>query len=205
MSETKQMLKNAMILFIITLVAGVLLGIVYQVTKAPIAYQEQLAQTKANQEVFPDADSFADADLDAAQAKKILESDAAYAKVSIDSVKTAKDASGKAIGYVLQISSGGYADDIVFTMGLTNDGTLNGISLISISETPGLGMNAQKVLVPQFRSVQVGDLFEVTKTKKASDNQIEAISGATITSKAVTNGVNAGVLYFQKVLKGAQS
>ena len=205
MSETKQMLKNAMILFVITLVAGVLLGIVYQVTKAPIAYQEQLAQTKANQEVFPDADSFADADLDAAQAKKILESDAAYAKVSIDSVKTAKDASGKAIGYVLQISSGGYADDIVFTMGLTNDGTLNGISLISISETPGLGMNAQKVLVPQFRSDQVGDLFEVTKTKKASDNQIEAISGATITSKAVTNGVNAGVLYFQKVLKGAQS
>lgn len=66
-------------------------------------------------------------------------------------------------------------------------------------------MNAQKVLVPQFRSVQVGDLFEVTKTKKASDNQIEAISGATITSKAVTNGVNAGVLYFQKVLKGVQS
>jgi len=45
----------------------------------------------------------------------------------------------------------------------------------------------------------------VTKTKKASDNQIEAISGATITSKAVTNGVNAGVLYFQNVLKGAQS
>ena len=205
MSETKQMLKNAMILFIITLVAGVLLGIVYQVTKAPIAYQEQLAQTKANQEVFPDADSFADADLDTAQVKKILEGDAAYAKVGIDSVKIAKDASGKAIGYVLQISSGGYADDIVFTMGLTNDGTLNGISLISISETPGLGMNAQKVLVPQFRSVQVGDLFEVTKTKKASDNQIEAISGATITSKAVTNGVNAGVLYFQKVLKGAQS
>ena len=164
------------------------------------------AITKANQEVFPDADSFADADLDTAQVKKILEGDAAYAKVGIDSVKIAKDASGKAIGYVLQISSGGYADDIVFTMGLTNDGTLNGISLISISETPGLGMNAQKVLVPQFNSVQTGDnLFEVTKTKKASDNQIEAISGATITSKAVTNGVNAGVLYFQNVLKGAQS
>lgn len=70
--------------------------------------------------------------------RKSLESDAAYAKVSIDSVKTAKDASGKAIGYVLQISSGGYADDIVFTMGLTNDGTLNGISLISISETRDL-------------------------------------------------------------------
>ena len=113
MSETKQMFKNAMILFAITLVAGILLGVVYQVTKAPIANQEQLAETKANQEVFPDAASFADAELDTEQATKILESDAAYAKVSIDSVKIAKDASGKAIGYVLQISSGGYADDIV--------------------------------------------------------------------------------------------
>ena len=205
MSETKQMFKNAMILFAITLVAGILLGIVYQVTKAPIAHQEQMAQTKANQEVFPEAKSFADAELDTEQAEKILKSDAAYAKVSINSVKLAKDAAGKNIGYVLQITSGGYADNIVFTMGLTNDGTLNGISLVSISETPGLGMNAQKVLVPQFSSVQVGNLFEVTKTKKASDNQIEAISGATITSKAVTNGVNAGVLYFQKILKGVQS
>lgn len=71
MSETKQMLKNAMILFVITLVAGVLLGIVYQVTKAPIAYQEQLAQTKANQRYFRMQILFADADLDAAQAKKI--------------------------------------------------------------------------------------------------------------------------------------
>ncbi|MCH4190858.1 MAG: RnfABCDGE type electron transport complex subunit G [Butyrivibrio sp.] len=205
MSETRQMVKNAMILFVITLVAGVLLGIVYQVTKAPIAYQEQLAETKANQEVFPDAASFEDMELDAAQASKILAGDTAYAKVEINSVKAAKDSSGKTLGYVLQVTSGGYGDDIVFTMGLTDDGTLNGISLISINETPGLGMNAQKVLVPQFKGAATDKLFEVTKTDATSDNQIEAISGATITSKAVTNGVNAGVLYFQNVLKGAQS
>ena len=200
MSEKKQMIKNALILFAITLVAGVLLGMVYQVTKAPIAYQEELAQTKANQEVFPDAASFEDVELDETQAESIISSDSSYSKVSVDSVKRALDANGAELGYVLQITSGGYNDDIVFTMGITDDCVLNGISLISIAETPGLGMNAQKVIVPQFASKTVSSLFEVTKQGATSDSQIEAISGATITSKAVTNGVNAGLLYFQNVL-----
>ena len=55
MNDTKSMIKNAFILFAITLVAGVLLGLVYQVTKDPIAYQEKLAQDKANQSVFASA------------------------------------------------------------------------------------------------------------------------------------------------------
>ena len=64
MNDTKAMIKNALILFAITLVAGVLLGIVYQVTKDPIAYQEKLAQDKANQSVFAAASTFDDAALD---------------------------------------------------------------------------------------------------------------------------------------------
>ena len=58
MNDTKSMIKNALILFAITLVAGVLLGIVYQVTKEPIAYQNKLAQDKANQSVFAAASTF---------------------------------------------------------------------------------------------------------------------------------------------------
>ena len=63
MNDTKSMIKNAFILFAITLVAGVLLGIVYQVTKDPIAYQEKLAQDKANQSVFASASTFDDVAL----------------------------------------------------------------------------------------------------------------------------------------------
>ena len=201
MNDTKTMIKNALILFVITLVAGVLLGFVYQITKEPIAYQNQLAETKANQEVFTDAASFEEVELDEAAA---VTATAEYSKISIVSAKKALDASGNTLGYVLQISSVGYGDEIVFTMGITNDGVLNGISIISINETPGLGMNAEKVLVPQFVAKTILGNFEVTKTTATSDSQIEAISGATITSRAITNGVNAGINYWSNVLKGGQ-
>ena len=88
MTDVKTMLKNALILFIITLVAGVSLGFVYQVTKEPIAYQEELAQIKANQAVFPDAADFEDVELDADKAASVL-SGADYSKIQINSVKKA--------------------------------------------------------------------------------------------------------------------
>ncbi len=200
MTDIKTMLKNALILFIITLVAGVSLGFVYQVTKDPIAYQEELAQIKANQAVFPDAANFEDVQLDEATAASVL-SGADYSKIEINSVKKAVDASGTGLGYVVQVTSGGYGDKIVFTVGITNESQVNGISLISINETPGLGMNAEKVLVPQFAGKPAAE-FIVTKNAATADSEISAISGATITSKAVTYGVNAAVAYFNAALKG---
>ena len=86
-------------------------------------------------------------------------------------------------------------------MGLQRDGTINGISILSISETAGLGMNADKVLKPQYAGKKVPE-FTVTKVGAMSDSEIDAISGATITSKAVTKAVNAGLYYFQTTLGG---
>ncbi|SFB75536.1 RnfABCDGE type electron transport complex subunit G [Butyrivibrio sp. YAB3001] len=202
MNDTKSMIKNALILFAITLVAGVLLGLVYQVTKEPIAYQEKLAQDKANQSVFASAQTFEDGTIDES---KVTEAIAAHPGVTIESVKNALDASGNLLGYVIQVKSKGYGDFIQYTVGITNDGNVNGISIIKIAETPGLGMNAEKVLVPQFVD-KVASLFEVVKNGQLSDasSQIEAISGATITSRAVTEGVNAAVTYFDNALKGGQ-
>ena len=84
------------------------------------------------------------------------------------------------------------------------DGTVNGISILSISETAGLGMQAEDILKPQFADKQV-EKFEYTKNGAASENQIDAISGATITTNAVTNGVNAGLYYFQTKLGGGSA
>ncbi|MDC7294461.1 MULTISPECIES: RnfABCDGE type electron transport complex subunit G [unclassified Butyrivibrio] len=198
MNDTKSMIKNAFILFAITLVAGVLLGIVYQVTKDPIAYQDKLAQDKANQSVFASAQTFDDLDLDQAAADKVA---SAHSGVTIESVKEAKDASGASAGYVIQVKSKGYGDFIQYTVGITKEGNINGISIISIAETPGLGMNAEKVVAPQFVDKQATQ-FSVVKNGQLSDagTQIEAISGATITSRAVTEGVNAAVEYFETAL-----
>ncbi len=89
------------------------------------------------------------------------------------------------------------------TLGIDRDGTLNGISILEISETPGLGMKAEEVLKPQFSGKNVAE-FEYTKSGAASENQIDAISGATITTKAVTGGVNAGLKVFQTYLSGGE-
>ena len=102
-----------------------------------------------------------------------------------------------------QASGGGSTEggDITFTMGIANDGTLNGISILDISETAGLGMKAEEVLKPQFAEKNV-PVFTYTKTGAVSEDQIDAISGATITTSAVTTAVNGGLYYFQTWLGG---
>ncbi len=198
----KGMIKDALILFAITLIAGLMLGVVNDITKEPIARQEQKAKTEACQNVFADAASFEEQEMeDATQAL----ADAGLTGADIDELMAAKDASGALLGYVITVTDHeGYGGDIQFSMGVTTDGVLNGISLLSISETAGLGMRAGEVLVPQFENKDV-DRFTYTKTGSTADSEIDAISGATITTNAVVNGVNAGLLYFDEFLKGGSA
>lgn len=198
----KGMIKDALILFAITLIAGLMLGVVNDITKEPIARQEQKAKTEACQNVFAAAASFEEQEMeDATQAL----ADAGLTGADIDELMAAKDASGSLLGYVITVTDHeGYGGDIQFSMGVTTDGVLNGISLLSISETAGLGMRAGEVLVPQFENKDV-DRFTYTKTGSTADSEIDAISGATITTNAVVNGVNAGLVYFDEFLKGGSA
>lgn len=201
MSDKKGMIKDASILLLITVVAGLILGFVYQITKEPIAAAEEKAAKAAYQEVFPEAAGFSDKlELAVPEGESAWEQN--YAGVDLDNVLMATDAEGVCLGYVLTMTSHeGYGGDITFTMGIQNDGTLNGISLLSISETAGLGMKAGTVLVPQFAGKQVSQ-FTYTKTGSTMDSQIDAISGATITTNAVTTAVNAGLYIFETQLGG---
>ena len=196
-------LKDALILTVITLIAGGLLGLVYEVTKKPIANQQEKAKQEEYKAVFEDADSFEvcveaeDADLAAALKEQGFEAQ------KINEIMEAKDASGETLGYAVNVTtSEGYGGDITFSMGVQLDGTLNGISILSISETAGLGMNATKDEFKNQFSDKNAESFEVTKAGASADNEINAISGATITSKAVTGGVNAGICAFNYVKEG---
>ncbi len=199
----KNMIKDAAILFAITVVAGFVLGFIYQLTKEPIAAQELKAKQEAYQEVFAEAASFAPVeDTGLTKANDMLKEAGYVADELSDQIQEALDENGNTLGYVLTVTSHeGYGGDIQFTMGVTKEGVLNGISLLSISETPGLGMKAGTVLKPQFENKAVSQ-FTYTKTGATDDSQIDAISGATITTNAVTNGVNAGLYYFQSTLQG---
>ncbi|MCR5594989.1 MAG: RnfABCDGE type electron transport complex subunit G [Lachnospiraceae bacterium] len=195
----KSMLKDALILFVITVVAGVLLGVVYQITKEPIRVQEELAKSNACAQVFNDAVKFtplSEINSEIPVEYKVSE----YPAESIGNCLVAYSDSDEALGYVITVTtSEGYGGDITFMMGVRNDGTLNGISILSISETAGLGMQAEDVLVPQFADKNV-EIFTYTKNGSTSDSEVDAISGATITTNAITNGVNAGLSYFREFL-----
>ena len=199
----KEMMKNTAILLVITVVSGLVLGLIYQITKDPIAEQEARKKQEACQEVFQDAASFEAMEVTAVNPAEWNE--AGYSREIVDEVMKAVDASGSLLGYVITVTTKeGYGGDIQFTIGVRTDGTVGGMAILSISETAGLGMRAEEVLKPQFAGRQA-EKFEYTKSGAVSDEQIDAISGATITTNAVTNGVNAGLYYFRTKLGGGSA
>lgn len=187
-----KIIRNTVILTLITLIAGLGLGFVYEITKDPIAQAQDDAKKKAWQEVFPEADmnDFEALDVDQAVADDAVK--AVGANATVDEVcKAGED------GYVITTTSKeGYGGNIQITVGITADGTVSGISILSISETAGLGMKAtEPAFYGQYEGKQT-EKFAVSKDGGEGE-PIDAISGATITSRAVTAAVNVALAYYQ--------
>lgn len=200
-----KIVKDTMALTVITLISGFLLGVVNDITAGPIANQQAKEKEEAYKAVFADAASFkAVTSGENAELESYLDENG-YGAQNIDEVMLAKDDQGNELGYAFTVTtSEGYGGDIQFAMGVKDDGTLNGISILSISETAGLGMRATTDdFKDQFKDKKV-EKFEYTKTGATSDNQIDALSGATITTNAMTNGVNAGLAAFRYEKGGSQ-
>ena len=202
-------LKNTISITVITLVAGLALGVVQDITAGPIAAQAEKSKEEAYKTVFENAAAFSVYSLDdTGQAEDLVGylNDNGFSAQTIDEIMVAEDASGETLGYAFTITdSEGYGGDIQFAMGVQNDGTLNGISILSISETAGLGMKATTDdFKNQFKDKNV-EKFTYTKTGASTDDEIDAISGATITTNTMTNGVNAGLCAFRYVEGGAES
>ena len=192
-------MKDALVLCAITLVAGACLGGVYEITKAPIAAAELEAKSVAYRVVLPEAAEFVADDLtDVIAAANGEIAGMGFGNVTVGEAVTGVDASGAPVGYVVtSTSNDGYGGAITVSVGIQADGTVSGIEFLTLAETAGLGMNAQK---PEWKAQYAGknvDAFSVTKGGAAADNEINAIRGATITSNAVTGAVNAAV-YFAK-------
>lgn len=198
----KKIVHDALILTAFTLALGLILGFVYEITKTPIAKANEEAAREAYQTVFENADSFTAQEYDKEQANKLV-ADAGYSD-TIDDIELAADESGNALGYVITVTAkDGSQGSITFSVGIQNDGTVNGYSITDIAETPGLGMKAEEEeFYSQFQGKKVSD-FTVVKQTPSAENEIVAITGSTITSKAMANGCNAAVYYFQNALGGA--
>lgn len=207
MSEAKgknTIIKDAMVLCIITLIAGLALGLVYELTKEPIAQAKLQEKRQAYKVVFQEAASFEDKENKYATvgetSGQLLESNAGISNTTITEVLEATASDGTILGYVMTVSSLGYGGQVPITIGVTLDGKIEAIEVLKNSETAGFGANAS---LPEFKDQFAGiqaEQIEYTKGEKTKDNEIAAVSGATITTKAVTNAVNAALYYVQHEL-----
>ncbi len=193
-----ELIRDAIALFLITLISGLGLSYVYEITKEPIAAQAVQKTLEANQEVFAEADSFEEDEqlMQLAISTDLVSLNADYAGVTIESISRAYNSNQELIGFNITVStSAGYKDGIKFVYGYSLDGSINGVAFLAINETAGLGMKAEEPeFLNQFLDKKVTQ-FIVMKTGATSEEQVDAISGATITSKAVAYAINAGIQF----------
>ena len=203
-NERKEKRRNSIIytvvaIFLIGTVSGLALGVVHDITEKPIEETAERNKKEAFKEVYPGEFIYVE-DKETDLKKANAEADGLYsAKADIDEVINVVS-NDTVAGHILIVTAhDGYAGDIQMAVGIDAEGVITGIRMLSISETAGLGMEAKDD--PSFAAQYVGkkvDSFSVTKTGAADDSEINAISGATITSKAVTNAVNKAMIFAAK-------
>lgn len=179
----KDILKLTVKLFVITVIAGLLLGATYVITEEPIAEQEAQAATAARQQVLPAAAEFEEFDLTALAGQEEYE--------SITAIHIGKDASGEDVGATIQMTAKGFNPGINMTVGVSGDGTVTGVYIGSNEETPGLGARAtEPEFYEQYTGKPADGSLSVIKNGTPGETEIVAIAGATITSEGVTTAVN---------------
>ena len=183
-SDIPNIIKTAVILFLITGIAALILAVVNNFTEPIIAENSAKKQAAAMQNVLKDAE-FSEENL----AENVDDPDIS------EIYKAQKD--GSAAGYVVMVNPNGYNGAISMVVGIDAEGKVSGIDIISQSETAGLGANCVK---DEFKDQFVGKSGEISVVKNdPKDNEIDAITSATITSKAVTSGVNKALAAAEKL------
>ena len=201
--KKQSMMKDAIILCMISLIAALALGFVNELTKDRIAFLAAQAKAEAYQEVFPEAVAIVDKESDATlkstleEAESILTANG-FSNITINEVCIVQDANQKRIGYVGSVSLKAY-DSMTLSFGYTTEGVCTGLAFLEIKETPGIGMKADE---PDFKNQFVNkkvDQFISVKNGASADNEINAISGATFTTDGVLRGVNAGISFMNEL------
>lgn len=169
-------LRLTLTLFLITTIVAGLLGLVNYVTADTIA--EQIAQKAEN------------------AMRQVLEADG-YEPLDVpeDSAVTAAYRAGDK-GYVVRVAPNGFGGAIDMMVGVDNAGAVTGVAIVSQSETASLGANCTR---EDFRAQFTGKTGTLSVSKDGGE--IEALTGATVTSRAVTEGVNTALEFVQEVLK----
>jgi Na+-translocating ferredoxin:NAD+ oxidoreductase subunit G len=188
-----KIIKPALVLFLTCFIVTGLLALTYSSTKDIISGREQEKLKLARERVLESADSF-----------DAVNSDWYGSVPSITGAYIGKDPGGAIVGAVINIESSGYTDKIKITAGIAADGTIEAVEITEQTETPGLGAKiADSGFLSQFSFLFSKQELVVIKILKTKDNEIEAVSGATISSKAATAAVNIAKKTAMEILSKA--
>lgn len=180
----KEVLVPAFSLFMICLVVTALLAGTNLMTKDVIAQQSLQKEEESRRVVLSSAETFEEA----------VQGETVY--------YLGKDASGQEAGYVFTTKAKGYGGDIQVMTGVDMEGTVTGVVILSQNETPGLGANAvQDSFRNQYKQAAPQNGFSVVKGD-AGEGEISAMTGATISSNAVTQAVNGAISLYYEIQGG---
>ena len=189
------LVHDTICLFMITLISGLLLGAGYTITKKPIAAQEEKNKQEAYEAVYQGASFEEDSALNKSLEK--FNKDLAAGKA----LKAKVD--GKDAGYVVSCSGKGYGGAVSIALGIDEKGEIKGIQITDCSnETPGLGQkSSDKEFNGQFVGTNASQDLNVVKDGSGStkDGTINAITSATITSKAVTRAIDGAFQFISSL------
>lgn len=195
--DWKNVFKLAVVLFIITAIASLCLALTNYVTADVISNRNEQANIEARQAVLPQADKFEAVDNIEAVASLASANDPSIVKEAYVGYK-----GSDLVGYTIKTAPSGYAGPIEILTGIDKDGKISGITILSQSETPGLGAkSADSAFQDQYKGKDAKKEIEVVKSGTATEDEIVAITGATITSKAVTSGVNTSEKVYEALVK----
>ena len=182
---------TTLILFLICVIITLALAGTNYATKDTIAALEEKSQNEAKQVVLKAFDH-KETEL------KYTDKNGAEVTVVYD---TAVTESGEILGYVFTTSQKGYGGEIKVMTGIDVDGKITAVKILSASdETPGLGANVTKSnFYSQFKGITKG--FELVKNSKTAENQVVAVTGATISSTAVKGAVDQAFELFALIPK----
>lgn len=193
------LVKDTLILGLITLVAGFCLALAYEVTAPIIAETKAMAQAESYKSVYAEAEKFVSNDELKEQVGQLFTSDA-YGTIVINEVFAVEDGAGNAAGHVMSISTrGGYNGNITLSLGYSSEGILTGMEILESGETPGFGAKASE---PEFKgqfSNQQAQSFTAGKSEGEGQVEVDGITGATVTTTAVIKAINAAI-EFSKAL-----
>jgi len=190
-----KMFQPALLLTVLCLIVSLMLAATYEITKDPIARQQQEAALLQKQNIFPEGKEFVNIVLSDAQME-----DMDAEKIAVEEISAAKNDSGNVIGYVFVTSSRGYAGNIVATTGIDTKGHIIMVSATAADDTPGLGKRVEeKGFLSQFTGL---DTNIPTSVSAGTDTQkIDGISGATISSRAASSAVNTAMHAYSYLLE----